>query len=334
MPTLSIALIYDQSADSSRIDVNAIVDSVEAIGAALQGAGHRTAAVCVSDGIAPFVEKLTALGPDVVFNLCEGYRGDSAAEPGVASLLELLHLPYTGSGPVTLAMALNKPLCKRLLAGAGIPTPEFTLHTPDARGPRPRTYPAMLKLAAEDASLGITADNVVAGDEAFDDRLQALFDEFQAPVMAERFVDGREFTVAMHDGEPLVLEEIEFMVEPRIVCYAAKWVPGSEEYAGTRAQFAPIVSDGPRKQMLELAREVYHLLGMRDYARVDFRLDRDDRPFVLEANPNPDITPGSGYCRALEAAGLSYSDFLDRMVRRAFDRGRPRVGAAERNVSR
>ena len=334
MSTLSIALIYDQSTDSNRIDVNAIIDSVGAISAALQGVGHRTATVCVSDGIAPFVEKLTTLGPDVVFNLCEGYGGDSAAEPGVAGLLELLHLPYTGSGPLALAMALNKPLCKRLLSGAGIPTPEFTVHTPDAEGPRPRAYPVMLKLAAEDASVGITADNVVAGDAAFDRRLQALFDEFQAPVLAETFVDGREFTVAVHDGEPLVLEEIEFTVEPRIVCYAAKWVPGSPEYLGTRAQFAPIVGDGPRARMLDLAREVYHLLGMRDYGRVDFRLDRNDRPFVLEANPNPDITPGSGYCQALEAAGLSYSDFLDRMVRRAFERGRPRVSAAGRNVSR
>ena len=332
MPALSIALIYDQTPDSARIDVNAIVDSVEAIGAVLQGLGHRTRAIRISDGVGPFVEQITNSEVDVVFNLCEGYCGDSAAEPGIASLLELLRLPYTGSGPVALALALNKPLCKRVLAGAGIPTPEFTVHMPDARGPRPRTYPAMVKLAAEDASLGITAANVVDGDESFDRRVQELFDEFHAPVMAETFVDGREFTVALEDGEPLALEEIEFTVEPRIVCYAAKWVPGSPEFVGTRAQFAPEVGDRPRRQMRDLARQVYRLLGMRDYGRVDFRLDRDDRPFVLEANPNPDITPGSGYCLALNAAAVSYSDFLERMVRRAFAR-RPHDAPAERNVS-
>ena len=333
MPALSIALVYDQTPDTSRIDVNAVVDSVDAIGSALQGLGHRTRAVRVSDGVGAFIDEMTHAAPDVVFNLCEGYCGDSAAEPGVASLFELLRLPYTGSGPVALALALNKPLCKRLLAGAGIPTPAFTVHAPDARGPRPRTYPAIVKLAAEDASLGMTSANVVDGDEAFDRRLQELFDEFQSPVMAETFVDGREFTVALEDGEPLALEEIEFTVEPRIVCYAAKWVPGSPEFVGTRAQFAPVVGDAPRRQMLDLARQVYELLGMRDYGRVDFRLDAEDRPLVLEANPNPDITPGSGYCLALDAAGVSYSDFLDRLVRRAVARQR-QDAPARRNVSR
>ena len=317
---LSVALIYDVSADPDRVDVNAILGSVESIGAALQSLGHRTKPICVSDGLGLFIERLESDRPDVVFNLCESYRGVSTGEPSVAGLLELLDLPYTGSGPVTLSLALDKPLCKTLLVGAGLPTPACQVYTRERRDAHPPDWPVMLKLAKEDASVGITAANVVSSTSAFDARLTALFAEHEGPVMAESFIDGREFTVALLDGEPLVLEEIEFFVEPRIVCYAAKWAPGSAEFLGTRAQFSPVVSDEVRARILGLARDVYALLGMRDYGRVDFRLDDQDRAYVLEANPNPDITPGSGYCQALEAAGVTYVDFIDGLVRRALGR--------------
>lgn len=317
---LSVALIYDVSADLDRVDVNAILGSVESIGAALQSLGHRTKPICVSDGLGLFIERLESDRPDVVFNLCESYRGVSTGEPSVAGLLELLDLPYTGSGPVTLSLALDKPLCKTLLVGAGLPTPACQVYTRERRDARPPDWPVMLKLAKEDASVGITAANVVSSTAAFDARLTALFAEHEGPVMAESFIDGREFTVALLDGEPLVLEEIEFFVEPRIVCYAAKWAPGSAEFLGTRAQFSPVVSDEVRARILGLARDVYALLGMRDYGRVDFRLDNQDRAYVLEANPNPDITPGSGYCQALEAAGVTFVDFIDGLLRRALGR--------------
>jgi D-alanine-D-alanine ligase len=325
---LSIAVIYDVSADPDRVDVNAILGSVEGIGAALQSLGHRTKPLCVTDGLRGFIERLESDRPDVVFNLCESYRGVSTGEPSVAGLLELLDLPYTGSGPVTLSLALDKPLCKTLLVGAGLPTPACQVYTRDRRDVRPPDWPVMLKLANEDASVGITAANVVSSTAAFDARLTALFAEHEGPVMAESFIDGREFTVALLDGEPLVLEEIEFFVEPRIVCYAAKWTPGSTEFLGTRAQFSPVVSDEVRARILGLARDVYALIGMRDYGRVDFRLDAQDRAYVLEANPNPDITPGSGYCQALEAAGVTYVDFIDGLVRRALERQKPDRQAA------
>ena len=326
---LSIALIYDVSADPGRVDVNAILESVESIGAALQSLGHRTNAIRVSDGLVPFIAQLEAERPDVIFNLCESFRGESSGEPCIAGLLELLQLPYTGSGPVTLSLALDKPLCKTLLLGAGIPTPECQVYTRARRAARPPAWPVMLKLATEDASVGITAANVVWSPAAFEERLNALLAAHQGPVMAEAFIDGREFTVALLDGEPLVLEEIEFTVEPRIVCYAAKWAPGSTEYLGTRAQFSPVVSDEVRVRILGLAREVFALIGMRDYGRVDFRVDAREQVYVLEANPNPDITPGSGYCRALEAAGIPYATFIDGLVRRALGRRRLDAGPGE-----
>ena len=148
------------------------------------------------------------------------------AKYGVAALLELLGLPYTGSGALALGLALNKPLAKEVFIARGIPTPRFAVYREMPARLPPLTFPLMLKLAAEDASLGITADNVVADEASALERLQQLLDEYRAPVMVEEFIDGREFTVALLDGRPLLVEEIEILVEPRIVGFRAKWESG------------------------------------------------------------------------------------------------------------
>ena len=184
----------------------------------------------------------------------------------------------------------------------------------------PLKFPWMLKLAGEDASLGITTDNVVFDNASAIRRLQQLFAEFRAPVLVEEFVDGREFTVPLLDGRPLLVEEIEFDVEPRIVSFRGKWDEGSAEYAGTRPVFAPRIDDGPRQEMLRLAVDVAEVIGLIDYARVDFRMDGAGRLFVLEGNPNPDISPGSGYRRALDAVGISYAQFIATLLDKAAGR--------------
>lgn len=123
-------------------------------------------------------------------------------------------------------------------------------------------------------------------------------------------------------------EEIAFAVEPKIICYAAKWQSGSPEFRGTTPQFAPVIDPRQRGTMLQLASRVHDLLGLRDYGRVDFRLDADGQAYVLEANPNPDITPGSGYCLALDAARISYPDFLSRLVANALQRRQSKTRTA------
>ena len=128
---------------------------------AIEALGHRVSLLRVDEGVRPFVEALDALQPDVVFNLCEGYRESSAGEYCVAGLLELLGIPYTGSGPMALGIALDKPLSKELFVARRIPTPRFAVYRQMPARLQPLTFPLMLKLAAEDASLGITPDNVV-----------------------------------------------------------------------------------------------------------------------------------------------------------------------------
>lgn len=317
--SLSVVVIYNTVEPGGDVVVQGVDGAVEALDAII-ALGHRATLLPVDEGVRPFVEALERLQPDVVFNLCEAFGEVSAGEFGIAALLDLLRIPYTGSGALALAIALNKPLAKALFVARGIPTPGFTVCESMPKEMPTLKFPWMLKLAGEDASLGITTDNVVFDNASAIRRLQQLFEEFRAPVLVEEFVDGREFTVPLLDGRPLLVEEIEFDVEPRIVSFRGKWDEGSAEYAGTRPVFAPQIDDGPRHEMLRLAVDVAEVIGLVDYARVDFRMDGAGRLFVLEGNPNPDISPGAGYRRALDTVGISYPQFIATLLDKAAGR--------------
>lgn len=317
----SVAVIYNPVELGGDAVVRGVIEGAREAHDAIETLGHRVSLLRVDEGVRPFVEALDVLRPDVVFNLCEGYRESSAGEYRVAALLELLGIPYTGSGSMALGIALNKPLSKELFIARGIPTPRFAAYRQMPASLPPLMFPLILKLAAEDASLGITLDNVVADEASALRRLQQLLDEYHTPVLVEEFVDGREFTVPLFDGQPLLVEEIEIHVEPRIVGFRAKWEAGSAEYQGTRPVFAPVISSDQREEMMTLAVRVSDAIGIRDYARVDFRMDAGGRISVLEANPNSDISAGSGYRRALEVASISYPDFIARLLENALGRG-------------
>jgi D-alanine-D-alanine ligase len=310
----TIAVIYNPVDLAGQAAVRGIIASVTEVRDTLAARGHRVSLIRIDEGIRPFVEALEALQPDVVFNLCEGYGESSAAESSVAGLVELLGIPYTGSSPKALAVALDKALSKELFVARHIPTPRFAVYRQMPPSLAPLTLPVILKLVSEDASIGITPGNVAADAESALARMQQLFDQYAAPVLVEEFIDGREFTVALFDGTPLVVEEIEICVEPRIVGFRAKWDVESSEYRGTTAVFAPAITADERDEMMRLATRVAEAIGIRDYARVDFRMDRGGHIYVLEANPNPDISAGSGYRRSLEAAHIAYPDFLDRLI--------------------
>lgn len=324
MASRSVAIIYNLVDDWNRIEIAAVVESVVDVQKTLEQLGHRVTLVRVDQGVRQFVQALEELKPDLVVNLCEGYREWTPGESCVAGLLDLMGIPYTGAGATALAVALNKPLSKELFIARQIPTPRFAVYR-DLPSDRPSlTFPLMLKLASEDASVGITPQNVVFDEPSFLTRLGQLLSEFKTPVLAEEFIDGREFTVAVFDGHAVLVEEIEFQIEPRIVGFKAKWDVESDEFKSTIPRFAPAISDDERQQMMNLAVRVYELIGLRDYGRVDFRMDSRGGIYVLEANPNPDISVGSGYRRSLEAAGIPFSEFMTRLIDKTFQRGTAR----------
>jgi D-alanine-D-alanine ligase len=262
--------------------------------------------------------------PKLIFNLAEGFRGAASKEMNVAALFELLDIPYTGNPARTLAAAQDKILTKRLLVSAGIPTPRWKVFLggefPDLGG---LSCPLIAKPACEDASLGIRADGVFSDLRAARKAARELFDTYRQPILIEEFIDGREIGAAIleNEGRPSILPLSEILFDglpegmPRVTSYEAKWHGDSVFYAGTPAACPAAVEAGLKTRIEKIAAEVFALLGGKDYGRVDFRVDAAGNPFVLEYNPNPDISRAGGFARSLGAEGLGFGDFARVLLR-------------------
>jgi D-alanine-D-alanine ligase len=276
---------------------------------------------------------LPAPRPALVFNLVEALEGQGRLIHLPACVLDALGLPYTGAPSRALFATTDKPLAKALMAGAGIPTP--AAWTPASRGP------FIVKSAHEDASIGLDDGSVVPA-RSVPALIEARRRRFGGEWFAEAYVEGREFNQPMlegEDGKPelLPLGEMEFVGwapgRPRIIGYAAKWDPASPDYDGTPRTFEPRPGDGPlRARIAELALAAWRLFGLRGYARIDFRVDREGRPWVLEVNANPCLSGDAGLVAAADEAGMGQVELVRRIVAAAL-RGAAAPPTASRAAS-
>ncbi|MBA3398028.1 MAG: ATP-grasp domain-containing protein [Deltaproteobacteria bacterium] len=315
---------YDAEAKLAGIDVSSVEASARSIASALSDNGYRIELVGVH-GLDVFdvLAKIRASAPDLVFNLCESMEGDARNEPTFAGLLDLYGIPYTGADLLGLASCLHKQRTKDILIARGISTPPYRCLETTAQLADPSLealdYPWFLKLAHEDASVGITEENHVTSAAALRARTQAMFDEFHQPVIAERYVEGREINVTLiGNGDTLrmlPLHEIDFAEmpkdRPRIVSYAAKWDETHVDYVGTKPVPLRDASPALIAAVEAIARAAHAAVGLRDYGRVDLRVDADGTPWVIDVNPNCDISPDAGVARSALVAGLSYAQLID-----------------------
>ncbi|NTU51549.1 MAG: ATP-grasp domain-containing protein, partial [Candidatus Aminicenantes bacterium] len=195
------------------------------------------------------------------------------------------------------------------LRAAGLPTAPAQLML-TGEEPLELKFPLIVKPNAEDASLGVYPESVVRDEESLRRQVRRCLDNYKQPVLVEGFIDGREFNVSvMENGTvtPLPVSEIDFSAMPkdmpRILGYEAKWFEDDPLYQKTPPVCPAPIDDEMRVRLLGLAAAAFRTMGCRDYARVDFRMDAKGRPFILEVNPNPDISTNAGYARALKAAG-------------------------------
>jgi D-alanine-D-alanine ligase len=324
---------YDEELTGPGIDVSAVEISARAIAAALKDAGFTVELVGLAGReVFDVLSALRASAPDIVFNLCESMAGDPRNEPTFAGLLDLFGIPYTGADLPALAACLHKRRSKDILVGRGIPTPphRFLVDAAALEDPTLDTldYPWFLKLAHEDASIGITEENLVRDAAALRKRAAAMMTEFAQPILAERYIEGREVNVTLlGNGAELTalpLHEIDFSAmpagRPRIVSYAAKWEEDHVDYAGTKP--VPLRDATPAliAACERVAREAWDAHGLRDYARVDLRIDRDGTPWVIDVNPNPDISPDAGVARSAAVAGMTYIQLITRLTEIAWKR--------------
>ena len=272
----------------------------------------------------------------LIFNLCESFRNKTYLEPYIISVFEHLGFRYTGSDRRALATCLNKARAKEILQAHGIPTAAYQVFTPYTID-RHIEFPLFVKPVGEDASIGITQNSVVQDDRALRRQVRYIWDLYHEPAIVEEFIEGREFNVTvLGNDSPRVmpLSEINFrhIANPfaRIVSFRAKWVPTSEEYLKTPPTCPARVSDALKARIEDIARRAYQAMGLRDYGRVDIRV-KNGMPYVLEVNPNADLSPDAGIARAARIAGMSYADLADEIIRLAARRNhmkgfaRPRI---------
>lgn len=263
------------------------------------------------------IKRIKNSSPDVIFNLVESVEGISSYENCIAGLYELLGIPYTGCGPISLGNCLNKSRAKEILNSFGIKSPRYLTFKPNARFARKDislNYPIILKLLREDASIGISELSVVKNYNELNKQFKFLSDTYKQEIILEEYIKGRELNVAVLGNQPLPVSEIDFeglpKNFPRIVTYDGKWIEKSIYYNYTKPVCPANIKELTRRRIHKIASEAFEALGCRDYARVDIRLSNNGIPFVIEVNPNPDISSDSGFARAAKAADMDYSELL------------------------
>ena len=301
----------------------AVVEEVEAVEQALAASGFPTARLPLRPPVDHIKDVLEGVEADVVFNLFEGFDGSAESEAVVADLIAETGIPFTGCPGDALSVALDKRKAKELLQAAGVPTPRYQLLSPDTLPTFGMHFPCIVKPSKADASHGLSVDSVVRDEDSLRRQVEKVTALFGGQALVEEFLDGPEFNATvLGNSRPVVLPISEIVYSlpapsPRILTFAAKWDVGSVYFEGTRPVCPADIDPGLQRQIVDIALSVFGLLGCRGYARVDLRLDAEGQPNVLEVNPNPDLSPGAGVSRQAQAAGMTYGQLVERIVRLA-----------------
>ncbi|MFM1887247.1 MAG: hypothetical protein RL026_2404 [Pseudomonadota bacterium] len=289
----------------------------------LRGAGHSVRDLPLLDRIGDLQQAIEDWRPDIVFNLLEEFDGVAGNDQHVVGLLEMLRQPYTGCNPRGLLLSRDKPLAKRLLASAGVPTPAWTVH-PQGRALRlPATLrrPLFVKSAVDDASLGIAHASVVHDLPALRRRIEMLFEMQRCDVLVEDYIPGRECYVGLlGNGQAprtLPIWEMDFGRLPgqrHLATRQAKWNLAYRARHGIGSAAAADLPEQTARLLQRHARSAWRALSLSGYARIDFRLAPDGQVHVLEANANPCLASHEDYARSAAAGGLAYGALLERIL--------------------
>jgi len=265
--------------------------------------------------------KLARLLPDIVFNFAEGLRGESR-ESHIPAMLEMLSIPYTGSGPLTLAVALNKALTHQLLEKNGIPSPFFQVfNRSDEEIDVKLDFPCVVKPLSEGSSKGIWSSSLIRDVKALRKQVSWVVKTYNQPAIVEEFLPGREFTIGLIGNKPpTVLPIVEILLEKlpakasKLYSYEAKWVWDLPENPLEMFHCPANITAELKEKLVEIAVKTFKVLNCKDVCRIDIRSDRNDMPRVLEVNPIPGLIPNpdahSCLPEAARAAGYSYDQLI------------------------
>ncbi len=289
----------------------------------LRGTGHDVHTLGVLDSLTELRSALLEWKPEVVFNLLEEFNGIVTYDQHVVAFLELMQAPYTGCNPRGLLLARDKVLCKQLLAFHRIPTPQFVVFRRGQRVAVPRRLrpPFFVKSATEDASLGIAQASVVEDMSKLRERVQFMHEQIGSDALVEEYIEGRELYVGVLGNERLTrlpVWEMHFGTLPgslaAIATRKVKWDRAYQQRYDITTRAAEELPPAVLAQLDRLSRRIYRALHLSGYARIDFRVRADGSIFMLEANPNPNLTRDEDFAQSAAAAGMDYQTLLERIV--------------------
>jgi D-alanine-D-alanine ligase len=339
MSKLKIIVLYDrvlvdeseeQAASAEKAPVVRTLDKKEVeeeVAETLTKLGHEPI-MHELDGTTKSLIALTRIDCDLVFNLCESFADDDTADFKIAAFLELIGKKYTGSGTHGLMLAQDKAIAKKIFAFHGVHTPVF------AKSFRGRLdfshdlqFPVIVKPAREDGSIGIEFSAVVSSIRELMERMDWLHANFNSPVLIEEYVEGRELYVGIigndkPDALPVVELDLSKLPDgtPRIASAEVKWGKGTAAYRDTKSAIATDLPEESVMTLQQTAIAAYQALELRDYGRVDMRLQADGRVHVIEVNPNPWLSSKAEFAMAAKKSGRTYPQLVEEIVELAMAR--------------
>jgi D-alanine-D-alanine ligase len=318
-------LLYDLNPAWTADEKEEVAQAHSRLSDALSSAGYSIDPLPVVDR--HFPERLRSYDSRncVLFNWCDGIPGLRHSEYLVVRHLEQLGFVFTGSGSATLALSYDKHQVKQILDQNGVPTPHWKLYTSSAANGW-HQFPAIVKPAVGHCSEWLTSESVAMNAKELHDRIAYLVNEVGLPALVEDFIDGREFHVSLWGNgrvEMLPPAEMDFSafsdVHDRLCTYDAKFIPGSVHYENIRTVLPSALNAGELAELERVCMAAYKAIGCRDYGRIDIRL-RDGEFYVLDINPNPDISEDASMASAAEHAGYSHKDMATYLVKLAAKR--------------
>lgn len=321
-----ILILFYQKYPQKRPVHDKVVDQVKEV---LFNLNYEVVLLPVNQSIERITNGVKHEKPDLIFNLCETFRNNDKFDFNVTALLEMMRIPFTGSSSGGMFLSNDKYLTKQIFSFYKIPYPEFFLVPlgENAVTPQNIEYPLFVKPVHEDASIGIDEKSVVFNEEDLKIKIKEIHEKIKDDVLVEKFIDGREFFVAILGNKmikPLEIVELDFSrwpaAKPKIYTYNAKIEEDSEEYKSIGIKIPNDISPETKNKIYEIAVKIYNALKVRDYARIDIRMGQDGKIYVLEVNLNPYLGKNDEAAVAAQASGLNYQQFIEKILEATFSR--------------
>lgn len=284
----------------------------------------------VLDGTRQSLISMSRCGADLIFNLTESYAGDDTMDGNIAAYMDLLRIPYTGTGPRGLFLGQDKSVAKKLFQFHGVRTPIFATsykgmldHSHDIE------FPLIVKPTSEDGSIGIDGDSVVGSVKELMERIHYIHEEFDSPALIEEYIDGREiYAAVLGNSSPEVLPLIELDLSklpkgtPRVAGQDVKFNSETDAYKLTKSAPVEDLDEDVVEKLKETAALAYSALKFRDYGRIDMRLNKKKEVYVIEANPNPWLASSQEFAMAAKKSGRTYTQLIGEIVDAAWSRAK------------